>query len=114
MTQEEKDKFYGSTAWRKLSAKILRRDRRECQECRKRIEKANRDGIILPAGYRKIRRATLTHHIIPIEVAPELMYDEENLEAVCVRCHNEIHGRTLEGLQLKPFQPKERVTTEKW
>jgi DNA-directed RNA polymerase subunit RPC12/RpoP len=34
MTREEKLRFYHSTAWRKMSAYILKRDHYECQECR--------------------------------------------------------------------------------
>lgn len=62
-----------------MSPYILRRDHYECQECRKKTG--------------KIRRATLVHHIIPYEERPDLGLDEDNLEAVCDRCHNIIHGR---------------------
>ena len=97
MTREDKLKFYHSPAWKKMSPYILRRDHYECQECRKKTG--------------KIRRATLVHHIIPYEERPDLGLDEDNLEAVCDRCHNIIHGRV--GWQIQ--RPRKKYATEeKW
>ena len=97
MTREDKLKFYHSSAWKKMSPYILRRDHYECQECRKKTG--------------KIRRATLVHHIIPYEERPDLGLDEDNLEAVCDRCHNIIHGRVGALMNQKKKKP---VTEEKW
>ena len=97
MTREDKLKFYHSTEWKKMSPYILRRDHYECQECRKKTG--------------KIRTATLVHHIIPYEDRPDLGLDEDNLEAVCDRCHNIIHGRVGAQLNQKKKKP---VTEEKW
>ncbi len=89
----------------------MRRDHFECRECRKRIEDANAKGILLPGPDRKIRRAAAVHHIIPYEVSPERGLDDDNLEAVCARCHNEIHGRVFDGFR-RP--DKKYVTEEMW
>jgi len=97
MTREDKLKFYHSPEWKKMSPYILRRDHYECQECRKKTG--------------KIRTATLVHHIIPYEDRPDLGLDEDNLEAVCDRCHNFIHGRVGAQLNQKKKKP---VTEEKW
>ena len=111
MTREEKLKFYHSTEWKKKSEYIMRRDHYECQECRRRIRKANEEGIILPAKERKIRRAAAVHHIIPYENAPSLALEDDNLEAICAKCHNEIHGRTWGYVHKKK---KKYVTEEMW
>ena len=111
MTREEKLRFYHSTAWKHKSAYILRRDHYECQECRKRIRKAGEDGILLPARERKIRRATAVHHIIHFEDAPDRALDDDNLEAVCARCHNNIHGRIFHG---RTGPRRKYVTEEMW
>ena len=91
-----------------MSAYIMRRDHYECQECRKRVRDA---GQPLPASERKIRRATQVHHIVPYEQRPDLGLDEDNLEAICDRCHNIAHGRTWTQNQ----RPRKKYATEeKW
>lgn len=112
MTREEKLKFYHSTAWKKKSMEILRRDHFECQECRKRIKAAAEEGILLPATERRIRRAAAVHHIIPLEDKYELRLDDGNLEAICATCHNKIHDRTTE--KWNKVRKKKPVTEEKW
>ena len=93
-----------------MSASIMRRDHYECQECRKRVAQAADQGILLPARERKINRATQVHHIVYYDTRPDLGLDPDNLEAVCDRCHNRIHGRVFKGNQKK----KKAVTEEKW
>jgi 5-methylcytosine-specific restriction endonuclease McrA len=111
MTREEKMRFYHSSAWKEMSKYIMRRDHRECQECGKRVRQAAAEGVLLPALDRKVRRATQVHHIVPYEVRPDLGLDEDNLEAICDKCHNLLHGRTWKQLQ-KP--KKKYATEEKW
>ena len=60
---------------------------------------------------RRIRRATLVHHIIPIDVDMSLALDDDNLEAVCDGCHNLVHGRVWVQNQ-KPR--KKYATEERW
>lgn len=111
MTRKEKLKFYHSKAWREASAYIMRRDHFECQECRKRIRQAAAEGRLLPASDRKIRRATQVHHIVPYEARPDLGLCEDNLEAICDKCHNLQHGRTW----IQNQKPKKKyATVEKW
>ena len=85
------------------------RDHYECQECRKRIAQAG--GVLLPAVERRIAPATLVHHIVPIEVDRSLALDDDNLEAVCDRCHNRIHGRVG---RISTERKKKPATEEKW
>ena len=79
--QGTKNQFYESTAWRHKRAKILRRDRYLCQECKRYGRKRNG----LPV------EATLVHHIKPYEQFPELGLVETNLVSLCEGCHNKMH-----------------------
>ncbi len=112
MTERERKNFYSSAAWIDKRINILRRDHFECQECRKRIEKAKQEGVELPVYDRWIRPATLVHHIKHLEDFPELALDDDNLESVCMECHNRLHGRTLDDVSHK--QHKKRLTKERW
>lgn len=110
-TEKQRKKFYDSSAWQEKRIEILKRDHFECQECRKRIEKAREDSRTLPPDKRRIHRADCVHHILHLEDHPELALDDDNLEAICNQCHNEVHGRVLKH-RFKPG--KQRVTDEKW
>lgn len=93
----QKDKlipFYKSKEWRSLRKEALERDNYECQECK-------RKG--------KYSRAKNVHHLKEVKDYPELALTLENLECVCVPCHNEIHEKRLKKDKRKPF-----VNEEKW
>jgi len=111
MTKSERHKFYHSSAWKNKRDEILRRDHYECQECRKRIDLANRNGVCLNAVDRQIRKAYTVHHIKHLDDYPALALDDDNLESVCMICHNVLHGRVLEP---RRFSYKEPVTPERW
>ena len=112
MTDKEKIAFYGSKKWDMKRLYILHRDHFECQECRRRIAEAKAKGIELPASDRWIRRATLVHHIQHLEDRPDLALEDSNLEAVCMECHNRLHGRTVNDFANK--KRKKRLTAERW
>jgi 5-methylcytosine-specific restriction enzyme A len=74
------DKPRGTTAergygadWRRVRAAYLASVRGRCERCG--------------------QDADTVHHKLEVERYPELRLDPYNLEAVCKRCHNEIHGR---------------------
>lgn len=96
MTDKEKHKFYHSKEWKQMSAYILRRDHYECQECRR---------------HHKLTRANQVHHIIHLEDNKALALDENNLESLCIQCHNIIHGRDGKNL---PHRKKKPATKEMW
>ena len=81
MTAEE---FYGSGKWQRLRAAILRRDKYQCQMCKR---------------YGRIKEAKDVHHIKFLEDHPELAPDPDNLISLCRSCHREIH----DGEQEKKF-----------
>ncbi|MFC4409433.1 HNH endonuclease [Chungangia koreensis] len=94
-TQEQKRKFYDSGKWRRLRTVAMERCNNECQRCR-------RNGLVTidtnefseKAKRKKIQ--LVVHHIKELEDHPELALDIDNLEVLCVSCHNEIHGRVFE------------------
>jgi len=89
-------KFYNRSAWRRKSKEILKRDNYECQIHKRRG---------------KYARARNVHHIKELKEFPEFAYDDENLEAVCIRCHNELHPEKLERFRNKE---KEFINEERW
>ena len=65
--------------WRK---KVLRRAHGLCEECH-RYGRLDADGLPV--------RATVAHHIRPIDAYPELAYVVSNGQALCSACHNRKH-----------------------
>lgn len=112
MTEKERNVFYASRRWQRKRMEILKRDHFECQECRRRIEQAAAEDILLSPCDRKIRRAVHVHHIKDLEHHPELRLDSENLISVCHECHDRIHGRLIDQIKSKP--KKKPVAEERW
>lgn len=69
--------FYKCKAWKGLSARKLSHEKHRCQG----------------EGCKAI--ATEVHHVVPIQTDEGWgkRYDWDNLEALCVRCHNKRHDR---------------------
>ena len=92
--------FYHSKEWLKLKKEVLQEQHYECQECLKK-------GILT--------KAFTVHHVNFVKNRPDLAlsktYLDEfgkermQLEAVCEKCHNKLHGR---------FTKKEPLTEEWW
>lgn len=87
--------FYNSRAWRSKAKLILKRDRYECQEHKRRG---------------KYRRAECVHHKLGLQEHPSLAFADDNLESLCKVCHNEKHDRAS---NLKRHAPK-FTTPERW
>jgi len=92
--------FYGTRGWLEIRKHALRRDNYECQECK-------RNGLVKvdskrEQGKRK-EKVLEVHHIKDIETHPELALELDNLETLCISCHNKVHER---------FQIKNKV--KKW
>ena len=86
------------------------RDHYECQDCRKRLQKAAEKGQQLSGRDRKIGRAEEVHHIKELKEHPELALDDDNLVSLCTQCHNMRHERNPH----KFVRRKKRLTEEKW
>ena len=70
--------FYNSTQWRKLRKQVLLRDNYLCQHCLSKGIVNDKDLIV--------------HHKIELKRDWSKRLDMDNLEAVCIGCHNKIHG----------------------
>jgi len=73
------------TTWRELSKRILE-EHPFCARCQ------------LHTDARRFTPATVTDHIIPVRVDPERVYDETNLQTLCVRCHGHKTGWERRGV----------------
>lgn len=67
---------YGGNRWKAKRLHILRRDKYQCQECRR---------------YGRLTQATEVHHIKHADEYPELVWDDANLISLCHGCHNKAH-----------------------
>ncbi len=85
--------FYQCKEWRQLRLLALERDNYECQVCKRRG---------------KYRQARNVHHLKEVKDRPDLALTLENLESVCIQCHNEIHDKRLKKDKRKPFVNEER------
>ncbi len=70
------DTFYSSRKWKVCRARILRRDKYQCRNCRR---------------YGRLTEATEVHHIKHLTDAPELAFNPDNLISLCHKCHLAAH-----------------------
>lgn len=85
--------FYKSAAWLKCREYVLSRDNHLCQQCLKK---------------KKLTTANTVHHIKPLEEAPELALEPDNLESICPSCHNKEHPE--KGNRQKEPEKKRKAT----
>lgn len=81
---------YRSEKWKKKSEKIKRRDKYQCQLCKR---------------YGKITEAKIVHHIKPADEYPELEWEDSNLVSLCIGCHNKVHGEKGTASQRARYNP---------
>ncbi|WP_429940458.1 HNH endonuclease [Enterococcus sp. DIV0240a] len=84
--RDEIDKLYKTNKWRKLREVIISRDYGLCQECKRR-------GIT--------KRGTVVHHVIEAREDITKFWDKDNLELVCLACHNKEHPERSGGNKKK-------------
>jgi len=99
-TPEQKKKFYRSGDWQSLRMRALDRDNHECQEC-KRNGRVHADSIRQP-GERKSIELNV-HHKYEIEYYPKLALVLDNLETLCLECHNKVHGKGFKATKKKKW-----------
>lgn len=87
--------FYKTKRWENKRKNILKRDKYMCREC---------------ARYGKTTEANTVHHIIPIELRPDLKLDNRNLISLCEGCHNQMHDRNTGELTEKGRRWVERIS----
>lgn len=82
MRYKQSDPFYHSAAWKKVRAAALARDQGMCRDCM----------ALFDAGMTlRPHRATMVHHIEPLEQRPDLALRLDNLISLCDECHNRRH-----------------------
>ncbi|ALY08060.1 hypothetical protein BhaS171_00004 [Bacillus phage vB_BhaS-171] len=89
-TKEQKKQFYNSGNWKHLREAALKRDNYECQQC-KREGKVHLDST--KDGEAKKKIELNVHHKKEIEYHPDLAYELDNLETLCLYHHNAEHDR---------------------
>jgi 5-methylcytosine-specific restriction protein A len=70
---KERTAFYKTKQWESVRVVALRRDHSQCVPC-------DKQGITTLAN--------IVDHIIPYEVAPDLGLVLDNLQTICLSCHN--------------------------
>ena len=96
-----KKKFYGQRYWRYVIVpRIRKRDNNECQHCKLegRVKTFKKDENGKRVGYKLD-----VNHIKPLEEYPELAYEDDNLELICVHHHNIADEKKLEIKRKKPL-----------
>ncbi|WP_088363610.1 HNH endonuclease [Bacillus cereus] len=106
-TKQQKRKFYDSGEWKSIRDQVKRRDNYECQECKRNGSVRVETNEYSESAKRK-KIQLVVHHIKELEHHPELALEIDNLETVCVDCHNKEHGRTF----IK--KPNKWENDEKW
>lgn len=99
-TKEQKKKFYNSREWVKLRQQALRRDNYECQECK-------RLGLVKLNDEDKHKTLDVDH-IKEIYTHPELALELDNLRTLCIKHHNDKHGRYFKA------KPNPWAADERW
>jgi 5-methylcytosine-specific restriction enzyme A len=94
-TRQQKRKFYDSPDWKQLREEVKQRDNYECQEC-KRQGKVFIDTYEYSEKAKRKKIKLVVDHMKELEDHPELALDIDNLETLCVMCHNKKHGRSFE------------------
>ena len=74
---------YNCKKWKMKAAHIMRRDKYICQNCKR---------------YGVTRAAEQVHHIKHVDEYPELAYEDDNLIALCNKCHQKQHPEKAKRL----------------
>lgn len=104
-TRQQKRKFYDSDKWKHLREEVKKRDNYECQKC-KRNGSVTIDLNEYSETAKRKKISLVVHHIKELEDHPDLALEIDNLETLCVRCHNQIHDRS--------FKKENKWNDERW
>ena len=95
MNTKDRKRFYKSLAWQVTRKKVLERDNYECQHCKL-------NGRVTINEHKPDKHKVLdVDHIKSLEHYPHLAFDMDNLQTLCVKCHNAKEGRFVKW-QRKP------------
>lgn len=97
MSYKTANPLYLLKRWKKKRARILRRDEYLCQEGKR---------------YGRTEQAEVVHHIYPVELYPELAFEDWNLIALSHKSHNQMHKRKSHELTETGLYWQKRVERE--
>lgn len=92
IAKRARHKIYNNRRWRKVRA-FKFKSNPLCEQC-------------LLKG--RVTEAQLIHHIIPIDVDPNLAYEYDNLMSLCHNCHGEVH-KNLHQTTTKAIRESKKV-----
>ena len=88
------DWMYKTRRWKMLRQVALARDLFLCRRC-------------FEAGI--LTKATVVHHVQPVELAPWLMYVLDNLSCLCQACHNSVHRKGFKTVAKESKHHRARI-----
>ncbi|WP_255551065.1 HNH endonuclease [Sporosarcina sp. E16_8] len=91
--QDKLMKFYKSKEWFAVREQARRRDNYECQVCKSK------------GRYKRVQNV---HHLKEVKTHPHLSLKLNNLQSLCIPCHNDAHER------LKDVVEKKFMNVERW
>ncbi|MFK3938931.1 HNH endonuclease [Alkalihalobacillus sp. NPDC078783] len=100
ITSKQKKQFYRSKDWETLRVEALERDNYECQECKR------QGGVHVDSKKVEGERKSIelnVHHKYEIEHYPKLALVLDNLETLCLPCHNKVHGKGFKPTKKKKW-----------
>lgn len=80
--RDDIDALYQTPRWRKVRKQVLIRDHELCQECKRRGD---------------FTRGNTVHHLIHARDDISKFFDLDNLETICLACHNKEHTERTGG-----------------
>lgn len=101
MSRTRNESFYRNKKWTVKREKILKRDKYECQNCRR---------------YYRSKQAKTVHHIYFYEDFTDLALINWNLISLCNECHNKMHNRADDTATKlgKEYQEKRKADFENY
>lgn len=80
--RDDIDKLYKTNRWQRLRKVIISRDYGLCQECKRR-------GVIT--------KGIVVHHVVEAREDITKFWNKDNLELICLACHNKEHPERSGG-----------------
>lgn len=97
-------KFYKSKEWRTIREQAIRIDNYECRHCRRKGKVTTRN----TTNERGKKTKMDVNHIKSLKTHPHLALEIDNLEYLCVDCHNIADGKDKYIKKEKKFFSPER------
>lgn len=100
-------KFYQSKAWRTLRLEAMKRANYECEHCKKQGNLTTKETINRYGRKTKME----VNHKKPVKTHPHLALTLDNLEYLCIDCHNIADGKDQ---MINRNKKKRFMSPERW